>query len=104
MAEPSSKSLSKPIPVLLRPHSTPSIIEMRKLLNELKRLNVPVIKKQPWCVHEDGMIVLGGAYDGIHLSIGNGYYYVVRKREDGRLRFIKGNGTLAKELRQAMSL
>jgi hypothetical protein len=56
---------------------------MRKLLNELKRLNVPVIKKQPWCVHEDGMIVLGGAYDGIHLSIGNLYYYVVREGKMG---------------------
>jgi len=75
---------------------------MRKLLAELKRLRVPVVEKTPWCVHEDGTIILGGAYDGIHLSIGNGYYYVVRERQDERLRFIKGKGNLAKELKQAM--
>lgn len=77
---------------------------MRKLLAELKRLNAPVRERQPWCVHEDGCIILGGAYDGIHISVGQGYYHVVRERENGRFRFIKGKGNLAEELTQAMAL
>ncbi len=77
---------------------------MRKLIAELKRLNVPVREKQPWCVHEDGMIILSGAYDGIHIQVGKGYYHVVRERENERFRFIKGKGNLARELKQAMAL
>jgi hypothetical protein len=88
----------------LPPPLTRPIIEMRKLIAELKRLNVPIMEKTPCCIHEDGSIILGGAYDGVHFSVGNGYYYAVREREDGRLRFIKGKGNLAKELKQAMAL
>jgi hypothetical protein len=76
---------------------------MRKLILELKRLNITITEKTPWCVHEDGSIILGGSYDGVHLSVGNGYYYVARETEDGRLRFFKGKGQLEKELKKAMS-
>jgi hypothetical protein len=76
---------------------------MRKLILELKRLNITITEKTPWCVHEDGSIILGGAYDGIHIQVGRSYYHVVSETEGGRFRFVKGAGRLEDELKQAMA-
>ena len=51
----------------------------------------------------DAEIQLGGAYDGISIQIGGGYYYVGREMEDGSFLHIEGKENLLKELTEALN-
>lgn len=73
-----------------------------KLISQLRALNVPIVETQPATDTTDAMVVLGGAYDGIHLQVGGGYYQVVRELPGPRFRFIEGNNNLKGELVEAL--
>lgn len=73
-----------------------------QLILQLSKLNVPIVEVTPRTVLEDATIVLGGQYDGIHLSVGRGYYSVVREMEDETFLFIDGRGNLQFELIEAL--
>jgi hypothetical protein len=76
---------------------------MKTIKTQLKRLNAVIERVSPWSHVEDAAVYLGGEHDGIHISIGQGYYSVVRECEDGALKFVRGKGNIAEELKQAMA-
>lgn len=51
---------------------------------------------------EDACIELGGEHDGIHISIGCGYYSVVKETPEGSFIFVDGAGDLEGELKTAL--
>lgn len=73
-----------------------------RLLTQARALNVPIVETHAATDVTDAMVVLGGAYDGIHLQVGSGYYQVVRELPGPRFRFIEGNGDLKGELTEAL--
>jgi len=76
---------------------------MKTIQTQLKKLKVTIDKVSPRSHVEDAAVYLGGEHDGIHISIGQGYYSVVRECEDGAFKFVTGKGNLAAEIKQAMS-
>jgi hypothetical protein len=76
---------------------------METVKTQLKKLNVVVERESPWSPVEDSSLYLGGQYDGIHISIGQGYYSVVRECENGALKFICGKGNIEAELKKALA-
>lgn len=71
---------------------------------ELNRIGIPFCSTSadtPWTETEESAIHLEGDHEGIHISIGNGYYSVVREDADGVFIFIDGEGNLAAEINEA---
>jgi len=78
-----------------------AIAAMKTIQTQLKKLNAVIERVSPWSHVEDAAVYLGGEHDGIHISIGQGYYNVVRECEDGAFKFVRGKGNIAAELKQA---
>lgn len=76
---------------------------MKNIIDQLKTLNVEISSTEPYTDLTDAAIHLGGSYDGIHISVGDGYYSVVKECEDGCLLFVDGKGNLALELEDALN-
>lgn len=79
---------------------------MKKLLDQLKKLGIAVTSTQPWSPVVDGEIQLGGEYKSCHVQVGRGYYEVGRVKGTGkkcRIFYIRGKGNLASELQTAMA-
>jgi hypothetical protein len=71
---------------------------------ELRRIGISFCSTSadtPWTETEDAAIHLEGDYEGIHVSIGSGYYSVVREDNDGTFIFIDGEGDLKAEINEA---
>lgn len=75
---------------------------MKTILTQLKALTVIISRIEPYSDLTDAAIYLGGEHDGIYLSIGDGYYSVVKECADGKLMHVMGNGNVAEEIKQAM--
>lgn len=75
---------------------------MKSIITQLQKLNIEISTIEPHTDLTDAAIHLGGLYDGIHISIGNGYYSVVKACEDGCFLFVDGRGNLENELQDAM--
>ena len=80
---------------------TPSL--MSKLRRQLDKLGVVVGKIDPASDDADAAINLLGAYDGVHLQVGDSYYQVVRETAAGNFVFVDGKGDLKQELKQALA-
>ena len=76
---------------------------MKNIISKLKKLNIEISSTEPYTYLTDAAVYLGGLYDGIHISIGNGYYNVVKDCEDGCFLFVDGKGNLEKELHDALN-
>lgn len=76
---------------------------MKTIQTQIKKLNAVIDRVEPWSHVEDAAVYLGGAHDGIHISIGQGYYSVVRECPDGAFKFVTGKGNLAAEIKEAMN-
>jgi hypothetical protein len=71
--------------------------------NKLRTMGVEITSCTPWSDLEDAAIYLGGEYEGIHVSIGQGYYSVVRECSETDFVFIDGEGNLKSELKEALA-
>ena len=80
-----------------------NIPAMKMIQAQLKKLNVVIERVSPWSDVEDAAVYLGGEHNSIHISIGQGYYSVVRECKDGAFKFVRGKGNLTDELKQAMA-
>lgn len=76
---------------------------MKNIIAQLKKLNIAISSTEPYTDLTDAAINLGGSYDGIHISIGDGYYSVVKECEDGCFLFVDGKGNLENELQDALN-
>ena len=68
---------------------------------QIKNLGLLVTSFTPADQSVDAEWVLGGAYDGLEISVGRGYYSITRKLANGKMLFVDGNGNLAAELNTA---
>jgi hypothetical protein len=76
---------------------------MKNIISKIKALNIAISSTEPYTDITDAAIHLGGLWDGIHLSIGDGYYSVVKACEDGCFLFVDGKGNLERELHDALN-
>jgi hypothetical protein len=76
---------------------------MKNIISKLQKLNIEISNTEPYTDLTDAAIYLGGLYDGIHISIGDGYYSVVKACEDGCFLFVDGKGNLEAELQDALN-
>ncbi len=67
---------------------------MEEILKLLSELSVEVVEILPETDITEAGIILGGKYDGIHLSVGNGYYTIFTNDE---------NSNLSEELEKALN-
>lgn len=74
-----------------------------QIKKQVEALNLTITNVTPYSDIEDAAIELGGEYDGIHISIGYGYYSVVKETPRGSFIFIHGKGNLKKELKEALN-
>jgi len=75
---------------------------MEEILKLLSELNVEVVEILPETDITESGIILGGKYDGIHLSVGNGYYSIVTVG-NFRVFFCNENSNLSEELEKALN-
>lgn len=71
---------------------------------ELRRIGIRFCSTSAdtnWTETEDEAVHLEGEYEGIHVSIGNGYYSVVREDGNDIFVFIDGEGSLESEIKEA---
>jgi hypothetical protein len=76
---------------------------MKNIVSKLQKLNIEISNTEPYTDLTDAAIHLGGSYDGIHISVGDGYYSVVKECEDGCFLFVNGEGNLERELHDALN-
>jgi len=76
---------------------------MKNIISKLKALNIEISSTEPPTDLTDAVIELGGLWDGIYISIGDGYYSVVKACEDGCFLFVDGEGNLENELQDALN-